>query len=39
MVATIKNIKSYGAIVVGKGKGAFKGGTIIPPTEVNVVRP
>jgi hypothetical protein len=28
-----------GGIVVGQGKGVFTGGTIIPPTEVTIVRP
>ncbi|MEO0639420.1 MAG: hypothetical protein AAFY70_06825, partial [Bacteroidota bacterium] len=32
-------IKAKGATVVGKGKGDFKGGTKIPPTEVDIVRP
>ena len=32
-------IESTGGIVVGKGKGDFKGGTQIPPTRVNIIRP
>ena len=32
-------IESSGATVVGKGKPGFPGGTKIPPTKVNVVRP
>jgi len=33
------SIKANGGIVVGKGKGEFKGGTQIPPTEVQIRRP
>jgi filamentous hemagglutinin len=32
-------IEQSGATVVGRGKGAFPGGTKIPPTKVQVVRP
>ncbi|POG23958.1 hypothetical protein C2855_07595 [Aeromonas bestiarum] len=32
-------IEESGAMVVGKGKPGFPGGTEIPPTKVNVVRP
>ncbi|MFM5519687.1 hypothetical protein [Aeromonas jandaei] len=32
-------IEKSGATVVGKGKPGFPGGTEIPPTKVNVVRP
>src|SRR5690606_21200232 len=32
-------IEESGAVVVGKGKPGFPGGTKIPPTTVNVVRP
>lgn len=32
-------IRQSGAIVVGKGKPGFPGGTQIPPTTVNIVRP
>ena len=32
-------IQESGAVVVGKGKPGFPGGTQIPPTTVNVVRP
>lgn len=32
-------IQQSGGVVVGQGKSNFPGGTIIPPTKVNVVRP
>jgi len=32
-------IEQSGATVVGKGKPAFPGGTVIPPTKVRVMRP
>jgi len=32
-------INNTGGVIVGKGKGKFSGGTNIPPTSVNVVRP
>lgn len=32
-------IEESGAVVVGKGKPGFPGGTVIPPTRVEVVRP
>jgi hypothetical protein len=32
-------IEKSGAEVVGKGKGEFKGGTKIPPTKVDIIRP
>jgi iron uptake system EfeUOB component EfeO/EfeM len=32
-------IAASGATVVGKGKPGFPGGTVIPPTKVEVVRP
>ena len=32
-------IEQSGAVVVGKGKPGFPGGTEIPPTKVDVVRP
>lgn len=32
-------IEESGAVVVGKGKPGFPGGTEIPPTKVDVVRP
>jgi len=32
-------IAESGATVVGKGKPPFSGGTKIPPTEVDIVRP
>ena len=33
------SLAKNGGVVVGKGKGNFFGGTQIPPTEVNVIRP
>jgi filamentous hemagglutinin len=32
-------IENGGAIVVGKGKPGFEGGTLIPPTKVEIIRP
>jgi hypothetical protein len=32
-------IETTGAVVVGKGKPGFPGGTVIPPTKVDIVRP
>ncbi|MCS3841103.1 hypothetical protein HNR03_005731 [Pseudomonas sp. JAI111] len=32
-------IEESGAVVVGKGKPGFPGGTIIPPTRVEIIRP
>jgi filamentous hemagglutinin len=32
-------IESDGGVIVGKGKPGFPGGTVIPPTKVNIVRP
>ncbi|KDD65450.1 pyocin [Pseudomonas mandelii PD30] len=32
-------IEESGAVVVGKGKPGFPGGTVIPPTKVEIVRP
>ena len=32
-------IEQSGATIVGKGKPGYPGGTVIPPTKVNVVRP
>jgi len=37
--AAFPEIKESGATVVGKGKPGFPGGTQIPPTEVEVIRP
>ena len=34
-----RQIEESGAVVVGKGKPGFPGGTEIPPTKVDVVRP
>lgn len=33
------SIAQNGGIVVGNGKPGYPGGTIIPPTQVNIVRP
>jgi len=33
------DIEQNGGVVVGKGKPGFEGGTEIPPTKVEVVRP
>lgn len=33
------SIAQDGGIIVGKGKLSYPGGTIIPPTQINVVRP
>ncbi|MGA3944378.1 hemagglutinin repeat-containing protein, partial [Ralstonia nicotianae] len=32
-------IETGGAVVVGKGKPGFPGGTVIPPTKIDIVRP
>jgi len=32
-------IKQFGATILGQGKPGFPGGTIIPPTKVNILRP
>lgn len=32
-------VESQGAVIVGKGKPGFEGGTVIPPTKVQIVRP
>jgi hypothetical protein len=32
-------IDKSGAVVVGKGKPGFEGGTVIPPTKVEIIRP
>lgn len=32
-------IESEGGVIVGNGKPGFPGGTVIPPTKVNIVRP
>ncbi|WP_080334244.1 hemagglutinin repeat-containing protein [Burkholderia cenocepacia] len=37
--AAFPQIKTDGAVVVGKGKPGFPGGTVIPPTNVEIVRP
>jgi RHS repeat-associated protein len=37
--AAFPEIESSGAVVVGKGKPGFPGGTIIPPTPVVITRP
>ncbi|WP_162826240.1 hemagglutinin repeat-containing protein [Burkholderia sp. IDO3] len=37
--AAFPQIKTDGAVVVGKGKPGFPGGTVIPPTSVEIVRP
>ncbi|QJP13732.1 hypothetical protein G3545_08715 [Starkeya sp. ORNL1] len=31
-------LEAYGGVVVGKGKAPYVGGTIIPPTAVNIIR-
>jgi RHS repeat-associated protein len=33
------SIAEHGAVVVGKGKPGFPGGTVIPPTQVDIIRP
>lgn len=38
-VAAFPEIQQSGAVVVGNGKPGFPGGTQIPPTSVNIVRP
>jgi len=35
----IPDIEKNGGVVVGRGKPGFEGGTVIPPTPVNIVRP
>ncbi len=37
--AAFPEIETTGATVVGKGKPGFPGGTIIPPTRVDIIRP
>ncbi|MEC8230703.1 MAG: pyocin, partial [Pseudomonadota bacterium] len=37
--AAFPEIQQTGGVVVGKGKPGFPGGTRIPPTKVNIVRP
>ncbi|WP_254706803.1 hemagglutinin repeat-containing protein [Ralstonia pseudosolanacearum] len=37
--AGFPQIEESGGVIVGKGKPGFEGGTIIPPTKVNIVRP
>jgi RHS repeat-associated protein len=37
--AAFPEIKQSGAVVVGRGKPGFPGGTQIPPTKVDVIRP
>jgi len=37
--AGFPEISQTGATVVGRGKPGFPGGTIIPPTQVQIVRP
>ncbi|NLP65387.1 hemagglutinin repeat-containing protein [Paraburkholderia sacchari] len=37
--AAFPQIETGGAVVVGKGKPGFPGGTVIPPTKVDIVRP
>ena len=32
-------MESSGGVVVGKGKDGFEGGTIIPPTKIDIIRP
>ena len=32
-------LKKTGGVIVGRGKGEFKGGVLIPPTKVKVIRP
>ncbi len=36
---TYLEIEKSGATVVGKGKPAFPGGTVIPPTKVRIIYP
>ncbi|MCG1021464.1 hypothetical protein [Sutcliffiella horikoshii] len=31
-------ISKTGGVVVGKGKHPFSGGTVIPPTQINIIR-
>ena len=37
--AGFPGIRTSGAEVVGKGKPGFEGGTKIPPTKVDIIRP
>lgn len=37
--AAFPEMQQTGGVVVGKGKQGFPGGTQIPPTKVNIVRP
>lgn len=37
--AAFPEIEQSGAMVVGKGKPGFQGGTQIPPTKINIIRP
>ena len=37
--AAFPEIQQSGAVVVGKGKSGFPGGTQIPPTKVSIIRP
>lgn len=37
--AAYPSIAQNGGVVVGKGKPGYPGGTVIPPTQVNIVRP
>ena len=37
--AAFPEIQQSGAVVIGKGKPGFPGGTEIPPTTVNIIRP
>ncbi|MEZ5692012.1 MAG: hypothetical protein R3D71_10175 [Rickettsiales bacterium] len=33
------DIEKNGAVIVGKGKPGFEGGTVIPPTKIDIIRP
>ncbi|WP_371320857.1 hemagglutinin repeat-containing protein [Ralstonia pseudosolanacearum] len=37
--AGFPQIEETGGVIVGKGKPGFEGGTVIPPTKVDIVRP
>lgn len=37
--AAFPEIQQSGAVVVGKGKPGFPGGTQIPPTKIDIIRP
>lgn len=37
--AAFPQIEAEGGIIVGKGKPGFEGGTVLPPTKVEIVRP